>query len=62
MRVAKAISQLDGNKRAVMEMTRAGRTTKEITEQLGISAANLYKIRERGLIALREILDGDDES
>ena len=59
--VSDAIDKLDGNKRIVMEMTRDRCTTKEIAERLGISHANVYKIRERALAALREILDGDDE-
>ena len=42
-------------------MTRDGCTTEQISERLGTSRDNVYKIRERGLTALREILDGDDE-
>ena len=60
-RLERAITQLDGNKRIVIEMTRDRCTTDQIAERLGISRDNVYKIRERGLTALREILDGDDE-
>lgn len=60
-KVDDAIEQLDGNQRIVLEMTRDRRTTDQIAERLGISHANVYKIRERALAALREILDGDDK-
>jgi RNA polymerase sigma factor (sigma-70 family) len=60
-KVDDAIEQLDGNQRVVIEMTRDRCTTDQIAERLGISHANVYKIRERALAALREILDGDDE-
>jgi RNA polymerase sigma factor (sigma-70 family) len=58
-RLLAAIEQLDGNRRAVIEMTRDGCSTDDIADKLNISTANVYKLRERGLKDLREILDGD---
>jgi RNA polymerase sigma factor (sigma-70 family) len=61
-RIEEAIAQLEGDQRAVIEMTRAGNTTEEIMSHLGTSRANVYKVRERGLKRVREILDGDGQS
>ena len=60
-RVAAAIAKMDGDKRVVFEMTRDGHTTKEIAAALGTSHDNVYKLRERGMKNVREILDGDGQ-
>jgi RNA polymerase sigma factor (sigma-70 family) len=55
-----AISRLDGNRRRVLEMTRAGCTTEEIASELNTSADNVYQYRRRGLQDVRRILkDGE---
>ena len=54
-----AITKLDGDKRVAIEMTRDGCSTEEIMARTGASRDYVYKLRERGLKALRDILDGD---
>jgi RNA polymerase sigma factor (sigma-70 family) len=58
-RVREAIKKLAGDRRVALEMTRDGCSTNEIAERLDTSHANVYKLRERGLKDLRDILDGD---
>ena len=55
------IEELDGDRRVVLEMTRDGCSTEDIMDRLGTSRDNVYKLRERGLKDLREILDGDGQ-
>jgi RNA polymerase sigma factor (sigma-70 family) len=59
-RLGEAIGQLDGNRRRVLELTRAGRSTEEIAAELETSADNVYQLRRRGLQQARAILDGHD--
>lgn len=60
-RVLADVRRLDGDKRVVLEMTRDGCSTEDIATRLGTSRDNVYKLRERGLKALRDILDGDGQ-
>jgi RNA polymerase sigma factor (sigma-70 family) len=48
----------DERKRRVLEMTREGCSTDDITKELGVSEDNLYQLRRRGLKLLQEILQG----
>jgi RNA polymerase sigma factor (sigma-70 family) len=49
------------DKRRVLEMTIARRSTEEIASELGTSADNVYQLRKRGLEVVRGILDSDDD-
>lgn len=60
-RVAEAVADLDEKRRVVIEMTRDGRPAEEIAARVGTSVGYMYKLRERGLKTLREILDGDGQ-
>jgi RNA polymerase sigma factor (sigma-70 family) len=48
----------DERKRRVLEMTRDGCSTEDIAKELGVSEANVYQLRRRGLKLLQEILQG----
>jgi len=58
-RVREAIESLDGNRRKVLELTLAGRSSEEIAAELETSRDNAYQLRARGIRDLRQILDAD---
>lgn len=60
-RLNDAIANLDGNRRRVLELTRAGRSTEEIAAELETSPDNVYQLRRRALKDVRRILDEDGE-
>ena len=51
----------DEPKRRVLEMTRAGKTTKQIAKALDTSEANVYQLRTRALKLIAEILEDDGQ-
>jgi RNA polymerase sigma factor (sigma-70 family) len=55
------LEELDGDRRVVLEMTRDGCSTEDIMARTGKSRDNVYKLRERGLKDLRDLLDGDGQ-
>jgi RNA polymerase sigma factor (sigma-70 family) len=62
-RLDEVIAQVDDEpKRRVLEMTRKGRSTKQIAKALDTSEANVYQLRTRALKQVARILSGDDDS
>lgn len=56
--VQDALARLeDGPKRTVVERTLDGVPAEEIADELGVTMANLYQLRRRGLVALRSIIE-----
>jgi RNA polymerase sigma factor (sigma-70 family) len=50
----------DEPKRRVLEMTRAGKTTKQIAKVLETSEANVYQLRTRALKLIAKMFEDDD--
>lgn len=54
--VHEALAEVDDNKRAIIVLDLQGIETPEIAERLGLTAANVYQRRRRGLKQLKEAL------